>query len=59
MSIQEAPRKPWPRWAVKIEGGAGAGRAKFDCWDDVPKGWKLEEALPGEKAPRTKPDDDK
>jgi hypothetical protein len=56
MSIQEQPRKPWPRWAVEI---GGKGRARFDCWSDVPKGWKLEEALPGEKAPRSKADDEK
>lgn len=51
MSIQEQPRKPWPRWAVNPEGS----RARFDCWGDVPKGWTLEEALPGEKTPREKP----
>lgn len=44
MSIQEAPRKPWPRWAVH-----GDERAKFDCWGDVPIGWELEEPLPGMK----------
>lgn len=44
MSIQEAPRKPWPRWAV-----CGSERAKFDCWGDVPRGWELEEPLPGMK----------
>lgn len=51
MSIQEQPRKPWPRWAVNPDGN----RARFDCWDDLPKGWRLEEALPGEKTPREKP----
>lgn len=38
MSIQEAPRKPWPRWAI-----CGSERARFDCWGDVPIGWELEE----------------
>jgi hypothetical protein len=55
MSIQEAPRKPWPRWAI-----CGTERAKFDCWGDVPIGWELEEALnglskkEGPKAPKEK-----
>ena len=55
MSIQEQPRKPWPRWAVHSTEGR---RARFDCWGDVPKGWELEEALPGEKDVRRKPADE-
>lgn len=51
MSTVEQPRKPWPRWAQAPAGQ----RARFDCWDDVPRGWRLEEALPGETAPREKP----
>lgn len=42
MSIQEQPRKPWPRWAI-----CGPERARFDCWGDVPIGWELEEPLDG------------
>lgn len=49
--VQQEPI--WPRWAVEID---GKGRARFDCWGDVPRGWKLEEKIPGEKTIREKPE---
>lgn len=48
--VQQEPI--WPRWAVEIN---GRGRARFDCWGDVPRGWKLEDKIPGEKKIREKP----